>query len=268
MGAALIAIIALASKISAMNKEYIIKSRGLFKDDTETPFKISRTQIEAFVECPRCFYLNHRHGIRRPPGPPFTINMLVDRLLKKEFDVHRLAGTAHPIMIEHALDAVPFQHAMIDDWRNNFKGMTWLDPRNNLKITGSVDDIWQHRYNNKLIVVDYKATAKNGDVTLDDEWKISYKRQMEIYIWLLRKQNLDVDDRGFFLYANGHDGDGFDHKIKFDVSLLPYVGNCDWIEPILLRIKACLMQPSLPSAPDDCEFCGYIAGVATKLALK
>ena len=250
-----------------MNKEYIIKSRGLFKDDTEKPFKISRSQIEAFVECPRCFYLNHRLGIRRPSGPPFTINMLVDRLLKKEFDAHRIARTAHPIMTEHALDVVPFQHAMINDWRNNFKGMTWVDPRTNFKITGALDDIWQHRDNNKLIVVDYKATAKNGEITLDhtrpgDEWKMSYKRQMEIYIWLLRKQGLDVDDRGFFLYANGHEGEGFDRKIEFDVSLLPYVANCDWIEPILPRIKECLMQPSLPPAPNDCEFCGYVASLS------
>ena len=126
------------------------------------------------------------------------------------------------------------------------------------------DDIWQHRSNNKLIVVDYKATAKNGEVTLDvvtqdDEWKNGYKRQMEIYIWLLRKQNFDVDDRGFFLYANGQENGGFDQKIEFDVSLLPHVASCDWIEPILLCLKACLIQPLPPSARDNCEFCGYVA---------
>ena len=82
---------------------------------------------------------------------------------------------------------------------------------------------------------------------------------MEIYIWLLRKQDLDVDDRGFFLYANGQEGDGFDRQIEFDVSLLPYVANCDWIEPILLQIKDCLVQRSLPPAPENCEFCGYVA---------
>ena len=69
--------------------------------------------------------------------------------------------------LEHALDTVPFQHEMIDEWRNNFKGMTWFDPRTNLNITGAVDDIWQDRATNKLMVVDYKATAKNGEVTLD-----------------------------------------------------------------------------------------------------
>ena len=129
------------------------------------------------------------------------------------------------------------------------------------------EEAWKPLERLPRYVVDYKATAKNGEITLDhtrpgDEWKISYKRQMEIYIWLLRKQGFDVDDRGFFLYANGHEGEGFDRKVEFDVSLLPYVANCDWIEPILPRIKECLMQPSLPPAPNDCEFCGYVASLS------
>ena len=227
-----------------MNKKYSIKKRCLFKDDGK-PFKISRSQIEAFMECPRCFYLNHRFGIRRPDTIPFTLNNLVDRMLKREFDAHRLAGTAHAIMTQHALDTVPFQHELMDEWRTNFKGMTWFDPRTNLNIAGAIDDIWQDRATNRLTVVDYKATSKNKEITLevvtpDDEWKNGCKRQMEIYIWLLRKQGLDVEDRGFFLYANGRDGEGFDQKIEFNVSLLPYTGNCDWIESVLLDLKACL----------------------------
>ena len=60
---------------------------------------------------------------------------------------------------------------------------------------------------------------------------------------------------------------GFEQKIEFDVSLLPYVASCDWIEPVLLDLKACLMQAEMPPAPEDCEFCGYIAGAAGKLGL-
>jgi len=256
-----------------MKKAYVIKRRGLFKCDAVEPFKVSRSQIEAFVECPRCFWLNHRLGMRRPSSPPFLINTLADRMLKKEFDEHRNAGTRHPVTVEHGLDVVPFQHPSIDDWRNNFKGVTHLHDRTNLLITGALDDIWQMRRwrkcDRKLIVVDYKATAKNGEVTLDDEWKVSYKRQIEVYQWLLRKQGLEVDDRGYFLYANGVDADGFEThfdastmivhgKLAFKISLLPYVGNTDWIEPTLRDLKRCLISPTAPEAPHDCEFCGYI----------
>ena len=42
----------------------------------------------------------------------------------------------------------------------------------------------------ELIIVDYKATAKNGEVNLDADWQIGYKRQMEIYQWLFRQNDL------------------------------------------------------------------------------
>ena len=242
-----------------MRKSYLIKQKNLFECNASEPFKISRSQIEAFVECPRCFYLNRRKGLRRPSSPPFLINSMVDRLLKKEFDAHRSAQTSHPIMVAHGLDAVPFQHAQIDEWRENFIGMKFLDERTNLNIVGAVDDIWQMRGSGRLIVVDYKATAKDGQVTLDEAWQDGYKRQMGVYIWLLRKQGLEVEDRGFFLYCNAQDAESFEQRLNFSVSLLPYTGDCDWIEPTLLDLKACLMADDVPPAPHDCEFCGYIA---------
>jgi hypothetical protein len=113
------------------------------------------------------------------------------------------------------------------------------------------------RDSGKLIVIDYKATAKNGEVTLDAHWQLSYKRQMEVYIWLLRKQGFEVEDRGFFLYANGQEAEHFDHKINFSVSLLPYTGSTGWIEPTLDNVKSCLMADEAPQPPADCEYCGY-----------
>jgi PD-(D/E)XK nuclease superfamily len=245
-----------------VKKPYVIKQRGLFRCEQGKPFKVSRSQIEAFCECPRCFYLNHRNGIRRPSSPPFTINSLVDRMLKREFDEHRAAQTPHPIMVQNGIDAVPFQHEMIEEWRNNFKGMAYLDERTNLKVTGALDDVWTMRETGRLAVVDYKATATAKEVTLDDDWKVSYKRQMEVYQWLLRKQGFEVEDRGFFLYANGQDVDGFAERLSFAVSLLPYEGNGDWIDQKLLDLKACLTGDRIPDAPEDCEFCGYVAAAA------
>jgi hypothetical protein len=84
-----------------MKKAFAIKSRGLFDPASNKPFKLSRSGIELYLECPRCFFINHRFGIRRPSGPPFNINSLVDRLLKKEFDVHRVNATTHPLMQQY-----------------------------------------------------------------------------------------------------------------------------------------------------------------------
>lgn len=50
------------------------------------------------MDCPRCFYLDRRLGIARPPGFPFNLNSAVDALLKREFDRYRAQGVAHPMM--------------------------------------------------------------------------------------------------------------------------------------------------------------------------
>jgi hypothetical protein len=243
--------------MAAMKKAFVTKSRGLFDAGSEKPFKVSRSGVELFLECPRCFYINHRHGIRRPSGPPFTINTLVDRLLKKEFDVHRVEGTAHPFMKQYGIDAVPFQHSQIDEWRENFKGVRAHHKPTNLLFTGAIDDLWLNPQN-EVIVVDYKATAKNGEVTLDAEWQFAYKRQMEMYQWLVRQQGLKVSDTGYFVYCNGQDAAAFDGRIEFAVKLLPYTGSDQWVEGALVDLKTCLSSDVIPERKDDCEFCGYV----------
>lgn len=99
-------------------KKFEIKrARDLYNPKSDKPFKVSRTAIESFIQCPCCFILNKVHGIRQLDGFPLTLNLLVDDLLKKEFDMHRAEGTPHPLMIDNRIDAVPFSHAMLDEWR-------------------------------------------------------------------------------------------------------------------------------------------------------
>ena len=239
-----------------MKKAFFIKSRGLFDPASDKPFKVSRSGIELYLECPRCFYLNHRLGIRRPSGPPFNINSLVDNLLKKEFDVHRANGTTHPLLRQYRVDAVPFQHPKIDEWRENFKGVQFHHAQTNLIVAGAVDDLWINPAG-EVIVVDYKATAKNGEVTIDADWQMAYKRQMEVYQWLVRQQGLTVSDTGYFVYCNGQDAEAFDGRIEFVVKLLPYTGSDYWIEDVLVDLKRCLLSDEIPNKPPDCEFCGY-----------
>ena len=239
-----------------MKKPFAVKSRGLFDPKSGKPFKVSRSGIELYLECPRCFYLNHRCGIRRPSGPPFNINSLVDRLLKKEFDVHRSNGSTHPLMHQYGINAVPFQHPQIDEWRENFKGVQVHHEPTNLIVTGAVDDLWINPAG-EIIVVDYKATAKAGEVNIDAEWQMTYKRQMEVYQWLVRRQDLTVSDTGYFVYCNGQDAEAFDGLIEFAVKLLPYTGSDDWVEDVLSALKGCLLSDEIPNKPPDCEFCGY-----------
>jgi CRISPR/Cas system-associated exonuclease Cas4 (RecB family) len=146
---------------------------------------------------------------------------------------------------------------MIDEWRENFKGVRYEHEPTNLLITGAVDDIWQNK-DGELIVVDYKATSKNEEVSLDADWQMGYKRQMEVYQWLLRRLGFKVSNRGYFVYCNGKsDKEAFDGKVEFDVVLLPYDGDDSWIEDKLAELKECLDNANPPEPSTDCEYCGY-----------
>ena len=96
----------------------IVRSRNIFDPASETAFKLSRSKLELFLECPRCFYIDRRLGIGRPTGPPFNLNKAVDTLLKKEFDIHRSAGTQHPLLEKYDVDVRPVSHEELDIWRD------------------------------------------------------------------------------------------------------------------------------------------------------
>lgn len=238
------------------------RSRNLYDPGSDKPFKISRSKIDRFLECPRCFYIDRRLGTDRPPGFPFNINSAVDTLLKSEFDAHRIAGTPHPLQRAYGLDAVPAQRAEIDAWRENFKGVQYHHEPTNLVITGAIDDLWVDP-SGEYIVVDYKATAKKTPVTnIDQDWQIGYKRQMEVYQWLLRKNGLAVSDTGYFVYCTGRpDAEAFDAKIDFDINLIPYEGDDSWVEQAIFDLHGCLNRDEIPSPGDDCDYCKYIEAV-------
>lgn len=237
------------------------RKTNLYQKDSPQPFKLSRSKIDLFINCPRCFYLDRVLGIAQPPGFPFSLNSAVDKLLKKEFDLHRAKHTAHPMMSAYGLQALPFEHEKMNEWRENFKGIQFLHEPTNLIITGAIDDVWINPVG-ELIIVDYKSTSKEAEVTLDADWQDGYKRQMEVYQWLFRQNGFKVSDTGYFVYCNGKtDREAFDGKLEFDIKLIPYTGKTDWIEQTIFDIKKCLDSPTIPPLGDDCDYCRYIEAV-------
>jgi len=235
------------------------RNKYLYDPTSKTPFKLSRSKLELFTNCPRCFYLDRRLGVGQPPGFPFNLNSAVDHLLKKEFDVHRAKNRKHPLMEHYGVDAVPYAHDQLDIWRENFKGITYLHKPTNLIIGGAIDDVWVNPAG-ELIIVDYKSTAKDSEVNLDAEWQNSYKRQMEIYQWLFRQNGYKVSPTGYFVYCNGkRDREAFDAKLEFDIKLIPYAGNDSWVEGAITAAWKCLQGSTIPASGRGCDFCIYRA---------
>jgi len=234
------------------------RKSNLFDKDSKESFRLSRSKIDLFLNCPRCFYLDRRLGVAQPPGFPFSLNSAVDKLLKKEFDILREKGQAHPLMKQFGINAIPLKHEKLNEWRDALSGgIRYLDKDTNLFITGGVDDVWVNP-EGEFIIVDYKATSKEEEVSLDADWQIGYKRQMEIYQWLFKKNGYKVSDTGYFVYCNGKtDMDKFDAKLEFDIRILPYKGDDSWVEKAIKDAYECLKSETLPESGLDCDYCKY-----------
>jgi len=242
-----------------MNK-YKQRIRNLYNPKEKEAFRLSRSRVDSFLECPRCFYLDRRLGLDKPGMPGWALNSAVDHLLKKEFDLLRKAGQTHELMKQYKIDAVPFDHPDLPEWRDDhyrYIGATTLHKPTNLEICGIVDDIWINK-NKELLIVDYKATSTKEEISLEDEYKQGYKTQMEFYQWIFRQKGFNVSDTGYFVFANADKNrPKFDGKLEFILSIIPHKGSDAWVEPTILKIKECLDSDKIPESDPDCEHCKY-----------
>ena len=62
---------------------YKKRIRNLYSPNSTEPFAISRSRIDSYLECPRCFYMDRRLGVGRPGMPAFSLNIAVDALLSE-----------------------------------------------------------------------------------------------------------------------------------------------------------------------------------------
>jgi CRISPR/Cas system-associated exonuclease Cas4 (RecB family) len=223
-------------------------------------WKLSRSKIDQFLECPRCFYIDNKWGTKRPGMPTFNLNLAVDTLCKREFDYYRGRQEPHPIMQEYGIHAVPFSHQELESWRDPFVGIMHTEPTTGLVVSGGVDDIWQTNDTNELIVVDYKATSKESAITKlgDSPWEQQYARQVSVYRWLLEARGHAVSKTAYLVYANADAAKPmFQNTLHFRTTLIPIETNTDWILPTLQEIKTTLDANALPPIGANCEFCPY-----------
>ncbi len=190
----------------------------------------------------------------------FNLNSAVDKLLKRELDQYRILKQPHPIMQANGLEAIPFEHKDMEQWRSSFKGLRFHHEASNFIVSGAIDDLWIGA--NGINVVEYKATATNNELSLDTKYREGYKRQLELYQWLLRRTGLEVDSLAYVLYANADNTrDSFDKTLHFELTLLTHIGDDSWVEPTLIRARECLMG-EMPDSNSDCEWCRYLSEAA------
>ena len=141
------------------------------------------------MQDPRTFFLKRKHGIKFPSIRPLALAVATDHFLKNEFDKYRdLQLSNHWLFEKYKLDVVPYQHSELTAWRDNFKGIRYIDKASNLKVFGAIVDIWKNSNSEELHIVDYKSTSKKvppilrlaGGLLTKGKWKFinGYSKKM------------------------------------------------------------------------------------------
>ena len=240
------------------------KASTIYVPGQTKSFRISRSKFNDFLSCQRCFYLDRAKGLRSPSTPGWTLNETTDHLLKKEFDLCREQQTPHRIFGEYGLgNVVPFKHPNIDKWRDSLHhGLEHQIEGTNIVLHGGVDDVWHDLNTGQVIIADYKSQASKYEVEtasyLASRFHQSYKVQMDVYAYLLGKMAFDVSPISYFYVCNAiRSAAGFNGRLAFTETLVPYAWDTSWVEPSLTQMIKVLNSTELPDANPACENCAY-----------
>ena len=260
---------------------YTTRHRGAYHDDHPAPFELSRGKIEALIRCPACFWLEKRAGVKPIDMPGFNLNTNTDTLLKRDFDQYR--GIApHPIMKAFGLGHLrPFAHDQLNKWTSSTQFGSSAEHFNtvheptNILFGGGVDDVWENSQTGELHIVDYKSTAQLSQTPkpldeefLSDHWKAAYKRQAEMYQWILRRRGHIVSNIAYFVYVDGQhvgetgmldESDPTRAAMQFNAAIIPYEGSDHWVEGKLFEAKKTLESVQQPMHGSGCDVARFLS---------
>jgi len=220
------------------------------------PIQLSPNSLNLYYECPLCFWLDKRQGIKRPPPYPYALNMAVDHLLKEEFDKYRTKGEPHPLLVANNVPAKLFSNQeLLNEWRSNFKGIRYYDKKLDATLFGAVDDILEFT-DGTLAPLDYKSTGSKVAKVYD-----RFQLQMDVYTFLLEKNGYSTAKKGCLAFYIVDKENGFEDKLPFRKEIHMIDTDPSYIQKIFEEAVGLLREDTPPSHSPDCKFGQWLKGV-------
>ncbi len=199
-------------------------------------------------------------GVPRPDEAYYSLNLAVDHLMKREFGRCRIDKEPHSVMRLHGIEAVPLQHPQFQMWRDTPQGIRSIHQPSRIELYGIVDDVWVTE-TGAVHPVDYKATSSFAIPTL--EFRDPYRRQLDVYGWLLQRNGFDLAREGYIVFANAdRERPGLDRALQFTLSVAMHMLDLGWIDDALLAVRECLDRDVPPPSTTECVWCAYRRKIA------
>jgi hypothetical protein len=222
---------------------------------SEKAIQLSPNSLNLYLECPHCFWLDKKLGIKRPPPYPYALNSAVDILLKEEFDNYRMRNEPHPLLLENNIQAKLFHNQkLLNQWRNNLSGIRYFDKEIGATIFGAVDDILEFP-DGKLAALDYKSTGSRVANVYD-----RFQLQMDTYTFLLEKNGFLTPKKGYLAFYIVDKDKGFIDRLPFRKEIYEIETNPEDIYEIFKDAVTALKQLAPPPHNQDCQFEKWLKG--------
>lgn len=206
---------------------------------------LSASALSVYRDCPRCFWLEHNSIRRRPEGIKSTLPNGIDAVLKRYFD--RFRGTLPPELHGRVEGVLIEDQALLNNWRERWKGLVYEDPFLNARLKGLLDDCLCYR--TLYIPLDYKT---KGFTPKDDAHKWN-QDQLNIYSFLLEANGYRTADFGYLIFyhpVEAREGG----MIQFEITPRKVVTDKKAAREFFEAAVMFIRGPE-PSGRNTCEYC-------------
>ncbi len=213
-------------------------------------FRFSPTTLNLFFACRRCFWLHFNKEVRRPRGIFPSLPSGIDRVLKEYYNGYRKIKKLPP-ELEGKVEGSLFEDlALLEEWRNWRKGLSYQDKALDVTLTGAIDELLVN--GDFYIPLDYKT--KGSPPTQGDAERY-YRNQLDCYCFLLESNKRPTCSIGYLVFYSP-DKAVKNGLVQFQVDLIK-------IETDPLRAKKTVadavhfLKGPLPEPDGKCEYCEY-----------
>jgi hypothetical protein len=224
---------------------------------------LSKSSLEGFKSCPRCFWLEKNAKLKKPEGIKASIMDGIDDAMKRVAE-HAVLNCAPAHYLREVQGAKPFRNRAL---LNTF--MSWRTFQARIKagkhealIWGQLDDLieWQ---DGRVSPWDFKSNGKERD--WEDYTERYNTLQADMYEILLKAQGLTTTGEAYFTYswpvvsAKG--------VMEFDFKTVKTKPDANRAIKVISEALDCLGGPEPESNP-ECEYCSFVNKRAYRLKQK
>lgn len=213
---------------------------------------LSKSTLEIFVDCPRCFWLAKVSKVERPRSPMPSVVNAIDAEMKKLVGQHVADNLAVPYLSGTNLVPYPDRRRieLFRSWRT-FQRETTIKGVG-IKAWGELDDLLVDPKTGIVTPWDYKSKGTAPDQAYCEKYNTL---QGDMYHFLLEGQELKCSGSAKFTYT-WPEWSGEVGEIVFREQSIDMVSDPKRAEAVLYAAAVCLAG-KMPAASMECKYCDY-----------